>query len=406
MKNIKAVKNITVETDSDIALGRELKEDVEDYTLRTAKSIKRAEDLLNSDVYDALRGEIYRIAEDNEYLDVCNAMLMTYDDDDSRYYYYDVADEAKAMIDAIKDANDWDDVIDEMMDFYAVAADSGMNESKVARKECPLLKDSMNEDKKVCVLCGESFKGHGNNPAPLKDSGECCDECNKRKVIPARIKALKKKKDLTEAIPSQRIRVVLDLATPTANRTFTTHQDVRKNFIVKYFKDKGELAGYLAELDGYEDYDDFKQELADSGDDLEDFEFKGDEQDVAIQYLLDAMSDPGDGTPNIQFISIDGKPAYEEYWVQYDAFYDADSLLSKGTKRQIVDYYLSNLEESFAPRRTPFSIDREGFEFDDDPIIEESTKCEGKYDMTYDDDYHRCEKEISFKPRTTLGNWR
>lgn len=200
MKNIKAVKDITVETDSDTALGRELKEDVEDYTLRTAKSIKRAEDLLNSDVYDALRGEIYRIAEDNEYLDVCNAMLMTYDDDDSRYYYYDVADEAKAMIDAIKDANDWDDVIDEMMDFYAVAADSGVNESKVARRH--------------------------------------------------------------------------------------------------------------------------------------------------------------------------------------------------------------TIKEAATHRRTPFSIDREGFEFDDDPIIEESTKCEGKYDMTYDDDYHGCEKEISFKPRMTLNNWR
>lgn len=49
-------------------------------------------------------------------------------------------------------------------------------------------------------------------------------------------------------------------------------------------------------------------------------------------------------------------------------------------------------------RRTSFSRDREGFKFDDDPVIEESAKCESKYDMTYDDDYCRCEKEIPFKP--------
>lgn len=58
----------------------------------------------------------------------------------------------------------------------------------------------MSKDKKVCVLCGGSFEGHGNNPAPLKDNGECCDECNKRKVIPARVEALKKKKGLEESL--------------------------------------------------------------------------------------------------------------------------------------------------------------------------------------------------------------
>ena len=49
-------------------------------------------------------------------------------------------------------------------------------------------------------------------------------------------------------------------------------------------------------------------------------------------------------------------------------------------------------------RRTSFGRDRGGFKFDDDPVIEESAKCESKYDMTYDDDYCRCEKEIPFKP--------
>ena len=44
--------------------------------------------------------------------------------------------------------------------------------------------------KKTCCLCGKEFEGYGNNPAPLKDSGECCGRCNAEKVIPARLDAV------------------------------------------------------------------------------------------------------------------------------------------------------------------------------------------------------------------------
>lgn len=43
--------------------------------------------------------------------------------------------------------------------------------------------------RKTCCLCGEEFEGYGNDPAPLKESGECCDRCNAEKVIPARLEA-------------------------------------------------------------------------------------------------------------------------------------------------------------------------------------------------------------------------
>lgn len=49
-------------------------------------------------------------------------------------------------------------------------------------------KNSLTEDKEICVLCGKHIVGYGNNPFPLADEGKCCDECNKTKVIPARIK--------------------------------------------------------------------------------------------------------------------------------------------------------------------------------------------------------------------------
>lgn len=43
------------------------------------------------------------------------------------------------------------------------------------------------KEKKVCCLCGNEIYGWGNNPWPLAQAGECCDSCNEKKVIPARL---------------------------------------------------------------------------------------------------------------------------------------------------------------------------------------------------------------------------
>lgn len=45
-------------------------------------------------------------------------------------------------------------------------------------------------DKHTCVLCKQPFTGWGNNPAPVKQRGLCCNDCNDTKVLPARIKAM------------------------------------------------------------------------------------------------------------------------------------------------------------------------------------------------------------------------
>ena len=37
-----------------------------------------------------------------------------------------------------------------------------------------------------CCICKKKINGRGNNPAPLKTRGRCCDECNEL-VIQARI---------------------------------------------------------------------------------------------------------------------------------------------------------------------------------------------------------------------------
>lgn len=50
------------------------------------------------------------------------------------------------------------------------------------------------EEVKICCICGEKFRGWGNNPWPVvkDDNASCCDECNATVVIPARIEGLRK----------------------------------------------------------------------------------------------------------------------------------------------------------------------------------------------------------------------
>jgi hypothetical protein len=42
----------------------------------------------------------------------------------------------------------------------------------------------------VCVLCCGQKYGFGNNPDPCSKTGRCCDDCNRKSVIPARLKEL------------------------------------------------------------------------------------------------------------------------------------------------------------------------------------------------------------------------
>lgn len=42
----------------------------------------------------------------------------------------------------------------------------------------------------TCCICGEDFEGYGNSPAPYKESGRCCDACNRKFVVPARLMQL------------------------------------------------------------------------------------------------------------------------------------------------------------------------------------------------------------------------
>ena len=45
----------------------------------------------------------------------------------------------------------------------------------------------------LCCICGEPIEGYGNNPEPYlsADNGRCCDACNIRFVIPARLEMMR-----------------------------------------------------------------------------------------------------------------------------------------------------------------------------------------------------------------------
>ena len=45
----------------------------------------------------------------------------------------------------------------------------------------------------TCCFCGSEIKGFGNNPAPLRQSGRCCDSCNLQYVTLARYLLLQSK---------------------------------------------------------------------------------------------------------------------------------------------------------------------------------------------------------------------
>ena len=45
-------------------------------------------------------------------------------------------------------------------------------------------------EKKTCCICGKQFEGYGNNPHPVRKSGECCNDCNQDFVIPERIRLI------------------------------------------------------------------------------------------------------------------------------------------------------------------------------------------------------------------------
>ena len=56
--------------------------------------------------------------------------------------------------------------------------------------------ESLKEAKEeICCICGEPIEGYGNNPRPYKHEGRCCDACQRKFVLPARLAKLNSRKE-------------------------------------------------------------------------------------------------------------------------------------------------------------------------------------------------------------------
>lgn len=105
-------------------------------------------------------------------------------------------------------------------------------------------------------------------------------------------------------------RIAVDLCTPTKERRLTTAKDIRNDVFIKDFRNSEELYEFVLDL----------MNMFDVG--VIDV-LGGDETIVnKIDYLISFCTDPGDGSPNIQYCCADGKEL--DYVVCYGPFADLD----------------------------------------------------------------------------------
>lgn len=122
-----------------------------------------------------------------------------------------------------------------------------------------------------------------------------------------------------------KIKLIYDLATPTAERRPTFYEDLVDDIQVRNYTSEYALLGCIKKLTGYE------------ASQIRKFLNKRYNErlslDECIEFMLDALSDPGDGSPNIIYLSVDGE-------VKYDLNILNDP--ENATKEDIINTYIEN----------------------------------------------------------------
>ena len=160
------------------------------------------------------------------------------------------------------------------------------------------------------------------------------------------------------------IRLIYDECNPTADRRPTTAEDVENDIHVEEFDSVDELLNKLAELANYDSIEEFAYEF-----DLDVADF-----DAVISELLSYFSDPGDGSPNILYLNIDGK-VFDEA-MPYDSIENLD--LATADEGDIIDAIIEN----------------EGYEYEDDEDYDEDEDYDDEED---EEDESETEFEESLK---------
>lgn len=132
-----------------------------------------------------------------------------------------------------------------------------------------------------------------------------------------------------------KIRLIWDECTATADRRPLTKEDIDNDIHLEEFKSKEDLLNFLVDILGYEEED-----ILDLGDTV----------DKQIDEIVSRLSDPGDGSPNILFLSIDGDIIQD--WLE-----EVDGLTC--SEQDVKDEQMKYVEDR------PWDYDEE-FDFDDE----------------------------------------
>lgn len=132
-----------------------------------------------------------------------------------------------------------------------------------------------------------------------------------------------------------KIRLIWDECTATVDRRPLTKEDIDNDIHLEEFKSKEDLLNFLVDILGYEEED-----ILDLGDTV----------DKQIDEIVSRLSDPGDGSPNILFLSIDGDIIQD--WLE-----EVDGLTC--SEQDVKDEQMKYVEDR------PWDYDEE-FDFDDE----------------------------------------
>lgn len=144
------------------------------YTLNNLGDVKDVTKLTNNDI-------IYYY-EDGMLFDKNRMKIMDYD-----LYIKHEEERKKINIDQATDAELEKVYADRLTGLSSVDEAFNLNfEDKNAYGET-LIEGKIKDD--ICCICGEKIEGYGNNPEPYMsaETGRCCDLCNQKFVVPARL---------------------------------------------------------------------------------------------------------------------------------------------------------------------------------------------------------------------------
>ena len=144
------------------------------YTLNNLGDVKDVTKLTNNDI-------IYYY-EDGMLFDKNKMKIMDYD-----LYIKHEEERKKINIDQATDAELEKVYADRLTGLSSVDEAFNLNfEDKNAYGET-LIEGKIKDD--ICCICGEKIEGYGNNPEPYMsaEAGHCCDLCNQKFVVPARL---------------------------------------------------------------------------------------------------------------------------------------------------------------------------------------------------------------------------